>query len=90
MSEMFRFCSLWKPRTEGKLKLHGGMPFEKDQYNAGVEELKAFIRSLDGKGIRVLIFKNENKKSDKAPDYNLCLAVDEPKEAAPANDEVPF
>ena len=35
---------------------------------------KNYLRGVIGK-VQVLIFENENKKSEKHPDYNLCISL---------------
>lgn len=37
---------------------------------------------------RLMVFKNENKRNEKDPDYNLCIAQKEPRNQ-PANNQPP-
>lgn len=36
--------------------------------------------TIDGKNYKVMLFKNENKSNEKAPDYNMIIKGEEKKE----------
>lgn len=67
------------------------MPFEKDPNELGVLWEKQSARGtyftgsleIDGEKTKVVVFKNGNKKNDKAPDWRILKS--QPKEQAPAD-----
>jgi len=71
---MTRITGLWK--SKGKVFAKGTI---------GFDELVKLIDSanLHGKKCNILIFANDQKQSDKSPDFSLSLAEDTGREVRP-------
>lgn len=54
---------------------------KKDKYMSGVIK-------VDGQEIKIVVFKNDRKESDKHPDYNIMLS--EERKQVDSDDTIPF
>lgn len=92
MSEQKKiYGGLWKPQRESKLLLSGGF---KGEYLGKLLDLIQEIHD-DGGELRMAVFKNDRKESDRHPDINIIFQESERRDlddpAAPTGDsDIPW